>query len=446
MAQSKILIVDDEMILRESLVSWLSRDNHHVEAVAGGEEALRKLEKESFDLVFLDIKLEGMSGMEVLERLKDLDPDVAVIMITAYGSIASAVEAMKLGARDYLLKPFEPDTLSLIIERNLKEKARVKENLYLRQQQKEYTRFESLVGQSRAMQDVFGLIRDVAPVESTVLISGETGTGKELAAKAIHTHSTRCQGPFVAVNCGAVPEHLMESELFGHQKGAFTDAKETRKGRLELACGGTLFLDEIGEISTRMQIDLLRVLEERTFYRVGGTQPLKADFRVIAATNKDLWEAVRQKTFREDLFYRLKVFSLEMPPLRQRKEDIPLLVDHFRQRFAQEINKSIDGFTREALDEMMLYEWPGNVRELQNAVERAIVVGKERFIQPWDLPIYSDAAGGARDESLQEMEKQHIARILEETAWNISQSAKRLGIDRSTLYKKINRYALREMS
>ncbi|MCF8104651.1 MAG: sigma-54 dependent transcriptional regulator [Desulfohalobiaceae bacterium] len=446
MDKARILIVDDELILRESLQAWLSRDDYHVEAVAGGEEALQRIREVHFDIVFLDIKLEGMSGLEVLEQVRDLDPDTVVIMITAYGSISTAVEAMKKGAQDYLLKPFEPETLNVVIEKNLESGERIRENIYLRQQQKEQARFENLLGQSRAMLEVFELIRDVAPMESTVLISGETGTGKELAAKAIHSNSSRCQGPFVAVNCGALPEHLMESELFGHQKGAFTDARETRKGRLELACGGTLFLDEIGEVSSRMQIDLLRVLEERVFYRVGGTQPLKADFRVLTATNKDLREEVARKAFREDLFYRLNVVSLEMPPLRRRKEDIPLLADYFRNRFAQETNKEVDGFSRAAVDEMMLYEWPGNVRELQNAVERAVVVVKKRFIEPGDLPISSQPQAESGDLSLAGLEKAHIAQILEQTNWNITRSAGILGIDRSTLYKKINRYNLRQKS
>ncbi|MFW6055509.1 MAG: sigma-54-dependent transcriptional regulator [Thermodesulfobacteriota bacterium] len=446
MDRARILIVDDELILRESLQAWLSRDDYHVEAVAGGEEALQRIREVHFDILFLDIKLEGMSGLEVLEQVRDLDPDTVVIMITAYGSISTAVEAMKKGAQDYLLKPFEPETLNVVIEKNLESRERIRENIYLRQQQKEQARFENLLGQSKAMLEVFELIRDVAPMESTVLISGETGTGKELAAKAIHSNSSRCQGPFVAVNCGALPEHLMESELFGHQKGAFTDARETRKGRLELACGGTLFLDEIGEVSSRMQIDLLRVLEERVFYRVGGTQPLKADFRVLTATNKDLREEVARKAFREDLYYRLNVVSLEMPPLRRRKEDIPLLADYFRNRFAQETNKEVDGFSRAAMDEMMLYEWPGNVRELQNAVERAVVVVKKRFIEPGDLPISSHPRAESLDLSLAGLEKAHIAQILEQTNWNITKSSGILGIDRSTLYKKINRYNLRQKS
>jgi len=295
------------------------------------------------------------------------------------------------------------------------------------------------------MHSVFALIEDVAPMDSTVLLTGETGTGKGLAAKAIHTHSRRCEGPFVVVNCGAIPEHLMESELFGHQKGAFTDAKETKKGRLELAHGGTLFLDEIGEISMRMQIDLLRVLEDRVFYRVGGTQPIEADFRVITATNRNLETEIKKEIFREDLFYRINVITLEMPPLRQRKEDIPLLAEHFLRRFSIETNKAIDSISREAIDEMMLHDWPGNVRELENAIERAVVVGKSRTINPEHLPFF-DTTGDAilSDNSLKAVEKVHITRILDDSGWNIARSAKTLGIDRSTLYNKIKRYGIRK--
>jgi DNA-binding NtrC family response regulator len=300
-----------------------------------------------------------------------------------------------------------------------------------------------MIGQSRPMQQIFDLICDAAPMDSTVLITGETGTGKGLAAKAIHTNSSRHNGPFVTVNCGAIPEHLMETELFGHQKGAFTDAKETKKGRLELAHGGTLFLDEIGEIGMRMQIDLLRVLEDGVFYRVGGTQPMEADFRVIAATNRDLESAIKEGSFREDLFYRLNVISFQMPSLKARKEDIPLLAEHFLYRFSQETNKLIDKMSREAMDELMLYDWPGNVRELENAIERAVVVGKRREILPDDLPIFCHEPSIAlRNNSLQEVEKAHIQQILKENRWNIARSAKILGIDRSTLYSKIKRYKI----
>ena len=444
MNHSRILIVDDELIMRESLAGWLERDGHEVFTAASGEEALERCREKRFDILLVDIKMEGISGLEVLRRVKESEPDVAVVMITAYGSISSAIEAMKNGAFDYLLKPFDPNELGVLIGKIIRHQQQSRENLYLREQHKERTRFENMIGQSEAMQRVFDLICDVAAADSTVLITGETGTGKGLAAKAIHSQSRRAQGPFVVVNCGAIPEHLMESELFGHVKGAFTDAKETKKGRLELAHDGTLFLDEIGEIGMRMQIDLLRVLEDRVFYRVGGTQPLEADFRVIAATNRSLEQAVREGRFREDLYYRLNVVGLALPPLRQRKQDIPLLAEHFLCRFVQETHRPVDRITREAMDEMMLYDWPGNVRELQNAVERAVVVGKGRRITPLDLPIFRRESAAAGPRSLAEAEKAHIRRILQEHHWNVARSARALQIDRSTLYNKIKRYALRK--
>ncbi|MBW1783766.1 MAG: sigma-54-dependent Fis family transcriptional regulator [Deltaproteobacteria bacterium] len=443
MGNTKILIVDDELIMRESLADWLERDGHDIETAASGEEALKRLKNTRFDILLVDIKMDGMTGLDVLKQVKATDPDTAVVMITAYGSISTAIEAMKNGAFEYLLKPFDPDELGVLIEKIIHYQEQDRENLFLREQYKDRTRFESMIGQSAAMQKVFDMIQDVAPTDSTVLITGETGTGKGLAAKAIHTNSQRSSGPFVVVNCGAFPEHLLESELFGHQKGAFTDAKITKKGRLELAHGGTLFLDEIGEISMRMQIDLLRIIEDGIFYRVGGTQPIEADFRVIAATNRDLGEAIENGTFREDLFYRLNVISFPMPPLRDRKEDIPLLAEHFLRRFSQETNKQIDQISRGALDEMMLYEWPGNVRELENAVERAVVVGKERRIKPEDLPIFQkEHVRPASDQSLKAMEREHISNILGLTRWNISRSAGILGIDRTTLYSKIKRYKI----
>ena len=442
---AKILIVDDELIMRESLGGWLERDGHEVHKTGSGEEALEKLKETRFDILLVDIKMEGMSGLDVLRQVKEGDPDVEIVMITAYGSISTAIEAMKNGAYDYLLKPFDPEELGVLIEKIIEHQAQVRENLFLREQYKDRTRFESMIGQSRPMQEVFDLIRDIAPTESTVLICGVTGTGKELAAKAIHTNSSRCEGPFVVFNCGAIPEHLMESELFGHQKGAFTDAKTTKKGRLELAHGGTLFLDEIGEISMRMQIDLLRVLEDRVFYRVGGTQPIEVDFRVIAATNRNLEEAIREGTFREDLYYRLNVISFKMPLLSERREDMPLLAEHFLHRFSQETNRPVDSISREAMDEMMLYEWPGNVRELENAIERAVVVCKGRKIMPEDLPIFrAEHLTTPLDNSLTGVEKAHINRILNENQWNIARSASILGIDRSTLYNKIKRYKMQK--
>jgi len=442
---AKILIVDDETIMRESLAGWLERDGHAVQTARSGEEALRKCKENHFDILLLDIKMEGMSGLEVLRRVKESDADVAVVMITAYGSIATAIEAMKNGAFDYMLKPFDPNELGVLIEKIIRHQQQARENLYLKEQFKERTRFENMIGQSEPMQKVFDLICDVAPADTTVLISGETGTGKGLAAKAIHSHSRRCHGPYVVVNCGAIPEHLMETELFGHMKGAFTDAKETKKGRLELAHGGTLFLDEIGEIGMRMQIDLLRVLEDRVFYRVGGTQPLEADFRVVAATNRSLEQAIQDGRFREDLYYRLNVVGLTLPPLRQRKQDIPLLADHFLHRYVQETHRPVDHISRGALDEMMVYDWPGNVRELENAIERAVVVGKARQILPEDLPIVCRATvAAARATTLEDVEKAHIRQILSDHQWNVARSARVLGIDRSTLYSKIKRYSLQK--
>ena len=445
MTIAKILIVDDETIMRESLAGWLERDGHAVQTARSGEEALNKCRENRFDILLVDIKMGGMSGLEVLRRIKESDADVAVVMITAYGSIATAIEAMKNGAFDYMLKPFDPNELGVLIEKITRHQQQARENLYLKEQFKERTRFESMIGQSGPMQKVFDLICDVAPADTTVLITGETGTGKGLAAKAIHSQSRRCAGPYVVVNCGAIPEHLMETELFGHMKGAFTDAKETKKGRLELAHGGTLFLDEIGEIGMRMQIDLLRVLEDRVFYRVGGTQPMEADFRVVAATNRGLEQAIRDGRFREDLFYRLNVVGLTLPPLRQRKQDIPLLAEHFLHRYVQETHRPVDRISREALDEMMVYDWPGNVRELENAIERAVVVGKARQILPEDLPIVCrPTVAAARAVTLEDVEKEHIRQILNDQQWNVARSARALGIDRSTLYSKIKRYSIQK--
>ncbi len=444
MEQTRILVVDDELVIRESLTGWLKRDGYHVSSVASGEEAIETLKINSYDILLLDIQMDGISGMDVLTHVKEHYPDIDVIMITAFGSIPSAVQAMKSHAFDYLLKPFDPDELGVLIQKLIDHRARIKENLFLKEEYEQRTRFESMIGQSIPMQDVFNLIEDVKDTDTTVLITGETGTGKGLAAKAIHSNSRVSNGPFVSVNCGAIPKHIMESELFGHQKGAFTDAKETRKGRLELACAGTLFLDEIGEISMRMQIDLLQVLEDKIFYKVGGTQPISADFRVIAATNSNLEQAIKDKIFREDLYYRLNVITFTMPTLRERKEDIPLLAEHFLMKTTQEINRGVERISRDAMDELMLYEWPGNVRELSNAIERAVVVCKTRTITPLDLPIVKTLENELKNKyfSLNDVEKHHISKILNETDWNISKSSTILGIDRSTLYNKIKRYGL----
>ncbi len=445
MEQVRILVVDDELVIRESLAGWLRRDGYHVSTVPSGEDALETLKTNSYDILLLDIQMDGMTGMDVLAHVSEEYADIDAIMITAFGSVPSAVQAMKSHAFDYILKPFDPDELSLLIKRLVDHRARIKENTYLKEEYEERTRFESMIGQSEPMQKIFRLIEDINDAESPVLITGETGSGKGLAAKAIHSSSLAKDGPFVAVNCGAIPKNIMESELFGHRKGAFTDAKETRKGRLELAAGGTLFLDEIGEISMRMQIDLLQVLEDKIFYKVGGTQPITADFRVVAATNADLEQAIINRTFREDLFYRLNVISFTLPSLRERKEDIPLLAEHFLSRFTQEVNRGVERISRDAMDELMLYEWPGNVRELSNAIERAVVVCKTRTITANDLPIGHDVIQEIKPKgfSLDDIEKEHILKMLQQTSWNISKSAAILGIDRSTLYNKIKRYDLK---
>jgi DNA-binding NtrC family response regulator len=439
-----ILIVDDELSIRESLKGWLKRAGYQVETAATGPEALAKNVEKHFDIMFIDVKMPEMNGLSLLTKIKETDADIAVVMMTAYGDIRDAVEAMRLGAYDYLLKPFDLEELSLIVEKLVHMQTLAMENLILRDRLATITRFENLVTQSPAMIKLFETIVDVAQSDATVLITGETGTGKELVARAIHSQSPRCYAPFIAINCGAFTDHLLESELFGHEKGAFTDAKNTKKGRLEMVNAGTLFLDEVGDISMKMQIDLLRVLETREFLRVGGTVTLHSDFRVIAATHQDLKEAIQKKIFRSDLFYRLNVVHLHVPPLRERPEDIPLLAQHFLRCYATETNKKIDSIQPEAMAALQRYPWPGNVRELENVIERAVVLGKKRKIHLNDLSA-SIALGGAAEMekcSLEEVECQHITRLLAIEGGNISNVAKILRINRSTLYAKIKKYGL----
>jgi DNA-binding NtrC family response regulator len=440
----KILVVDDELSIRESLSGWLQQDGYQVETAADGPAALARTQDKHYDIMLIDVKMPEMDGLTLLKKLKEVDPDTTIVMMTAHGDIHDAVEAMKLGAYDYLLKPFELEELSFTVEKLVQMQTLAMENLILKDRVATMTRFENLVGQSPPMLKLFEAIVDVSQSDATVLITGETGTGKELVARAIHAQSPRCYAPFIAINCGAFTEHLLESELFGHEKGAFTDAKFTKKGRLEMAHAGTLFLDEVGDISMKMQIDLLRVLETREFTRVGGTVSLHSDFRVIAATNQDLQEAIRGKTFRQDLFYRLNVIHIQVPPLRERPEDIPLLAQHFMRRYATETNKKIDSIHPEALEAMRRYPWPGNVRELENAIERAVVVGKGRQIKLSELPFVIPAGGAAEvgELSLEEMERQHIARVVAAEGGNLSNVAKVLRINRSTLYHKIKKYGL----
>jgi DNA-binding NtrC family response regulator len=437
---TSILIVDREQLARSALADCLMERGYNVVTTPPGDEARSLLGRQNFDILLADVGEDGETGLDLLRLAKAVDPDLAVIMIAAYGSVLNAVECMKMGAYDYLLKPVKPDELCGRLQEILSRQ--------IYPQSKDYRandRFESMIAQSASMQRIFQMIQDVAPMDTTVLIVGETGTGKELAAKAIHSNSARCNGPFIAVNCGSIPENLMESELFGYQKGAFTSAAETKKGRLELAHGGTLFLDEVGEISARMQVDLLRVLENRVFYRVGGTQPLEANFRVIAATNRNLAMAVNAGQFREDLYYRLNVISIEMPPLRERKEDIPLLAEHFLLRYIHETGKGKVKISRGTMDEMMLHEWPGNIRELRNAIERAVVICKSDRIRPEELPFYRpDCTEPTFNGSLRQMEIAHITHVLKTNDWNMTRGARILGIDRSTLYHKIKRYQIKK--
>jgi len=445
--RASILIVDDEFSVRDSLYHWFRKDGFDVVAVESAAEALRIAEARPFDVALLDIKMPGMDGIELQGRIAAIDPQVMVVMITAYATAETAVKALKQGAFDYITKPIDPDELSHIVNQALEQRRLRSENVRLRETINDLVGLDKIIGESDAMRRVHKLIEHVAQTDATVLILGESGTGKELIARAIHMNSQRRYFPIIPVNCGAFPENLLESELFGHEKGAFTSAHERRKGRLEMADGGTLFLDEVGSISAKMQVDLLRVLETRELTRVGGSHPVKVDFRVICATNEDLEKAVREGRFREDFYYRINVFTIEAPPLRARRGDIPLLVRHFVRRFAAQMGKRITDVTPEAMKLLVDYDWPGNVRELSNAIERAMVVGAPPLIGPDDLPLRTHRRGADEGgDSLAEVEKRHIAAVLERTNGNVSEAAEILKIDRVTVYNKIKKYGLRPQS
>jgi DNA-binding NtrC family response regulator len=438
-----IMIVDDERIIRESFYYWFEKSGHRVATAASGDAALELLGQAPFDLLFVDIKMPGMDGIELLAKVKESYPETLVIIITAYGSIESAVEAMKIGATDYLLKPFKPDQLSLVMEKVLQQQKRQQEFDYLKGRLEKITRFDNIIGQSTAMTAIYEIISEVAGTDASVLLAGETGTGKELVAKAIHAKSLRANLPFIAINCGAIPDTLLESELFGHRKGAFTGADRDRKGFLEVVGGGTLFLDEVGEISPKMQVDLLRILEEKKVTRVGSRTPLNVDFRLITATSRDLGTQIDAGEFREDFYYRINVIRIDMPPLRERRSDIKLLAEHFLKKFCHETTKGVNRISPAALKILETYDWPGNVRELENAIERAVVLSRSRMLREADFaflrpPPTSPLPGPA----LREMEKYHIRNILERHGWNITRAAEALEINRVTLHKKIKRYGL----
>jgi len=440
-----ILVVDDEAIVRESLGAWFREDGYRVDVADSGRAALRLAAENRYDIALIDIKMPNMDGLELQSRLTEGSPDITIVIMTAYASVETAVQALKSGAYDYIVKPFDPDELSHLVTRAQEHRSLQSENIRLKQSLEAAASATPIVGVSPAMKRIQELIDSVAPTDATVLIQGESGTGKELVARAIHTGSPRRYNPLVVVHCGALAEGLLESELFGHEKGAFTGASYHHKGKFEQADGGTIFLDEIGTISQKVQIELLRVLEEKKVTRVGGKRPIETDFRVVAATNRDLSAMVAGEEFREDLFYRLNVVTIDIPPLRERSEDISALADHFLVRISNAMNRKGLSFSEEALAMLGNYAWPGNARELQNAVERAVVLGKPPTIEVADLPKYcadvAPARGGAR--SLEEMERLHIRAVLNETGWNITKAARLLEVDRGTLYHKIRKYELK---
>ncbi|MGD0469391.1 MAG: sigma-54 dependent transcriptional regulator [Terriglobales bacterium] len=440
--QGKLLIVDDELSVRDSLGKWFREEGYEVTTVENASDALTRLAEQRWDAALVDIKMHGTDGIELQRRMHEIDPELIVIIMTGYASVETAVTALKNGAYDYVTKPLDPDEIAHLVKNAIAHKRAAQENVLLRETVAEVARPGDLVGQSGPMHKVFDAIETVGPTDATVLITGESGTGKELVARAIHHASPRRFHPLVVIHCGALTETLLESELFGHEKGAFTGAQYRKKGKFEIAEGGTVFLDEIGDITLKTQTDLLRVLQEREITRVGGNQIIKVDFRCIAATNKDLEKLIEEGKFRPDLFYRLNVFRIELPPLRERREDIPLLVNHFVQKFSLAMNKRITRVSPAAMNLLQEQPWLGNVRELENAVERAMVVGQEPELNEQDFifkPPSSSGSGGP-GKKLEDMERAHILRVVEECGGNQSHAAEILDIDRVTLYHKLKKY------
>ncbi len=447
--QWEILVVDDEEVMRESLAAWLREDGYRVDTASSGREALALARGCEYGICFIDLKMPGgLDGIETMNAIREIRPDVAVVIITAYATVDTAVAAMTQGAQEYIVKPCNPQDISLLVTRIIKMQDLQRENAILRRSLTRRYRFHDIVTKNGKMQEILRLIRDVADLPSTVLIQGESGTGKELIARAIHFSGNRAEKPFVAVSCAALAETLLESELFGHEKGSFTGAGTLERGKFELADGGTIFLDDIGDVSPKLQGDLLRVLQERTFYRVGGSEELHVEVRIIAATNLQLRDAVDEGRFRDDLFYRLNVISIRIPPLRERQDDIPLLARTFVERFSRELGRDVADLDEEALRVLIGYSWPGNVRELENAIERAIVTCKHRVLggeefaflkndrhagHHWTIPVGM---------SLAEVEREVISATLERAGGNVKDAASRLGIDRSTLYDKIRKHGI----
>ncbi len=444
MSVENILIVDDEPLVRDLLKEVLEREGYQVDLAKDGLSALKFIQENFFDVVITDMKMPKMDGLSLLKEIKRFSPSTLVIVITAYGSIENAVEAMKQGACDYLTKPILPEQIKVTIKKVSKYHNLLRENRYLRSEVEHLYRGSQLIGESPPMKNVYKMIAKAAPSESTVLIYGETGTGKELASRAIHFMSPRRKKPFIKVNCAALPTELLESELFGYEKGAFTGALEKKEGRFELAHTGTLLLDEISETSPEFQAKLLRVLQEKEFERVGGTKTIKVDVRIIATTNQDPKEAVKKGKIREDLYYRLNVIPIYMPPLRERKEDIPLLVDYFLKKYSHQNGKRIKGVTKECLEMMENYHWPGNVRELENAIQRAVVISESEYLKPKDLFLRIEenfeTLFSLDNLTLEEMEKKLIKYTLQKVKGNKTKAAELLGVSVRTIHNKIKKF------
>ena len=449
MDKLNILIIEDERFQREMLKGFLAGEGHRVAEAKDGNTAIRQVQDGHFDLLLLDFKMPGMNGIEVLEKIKNINPEISVIMMTAYGTIETAVDAMKLGAVDYIPKPIDLDQLLTLVNRISERQTLIRENEILRQKVwKKGLAQEQIIYKDAGMETIINMVGRVASSRATVLIMGESGTGKELFANLVHATSPRSEKPMIVVNCGALPETLLESELFGYEKGAFTGATARRMGRFEEADGGTLFLDEIGELSPPVQVKLLRFLQEREFQRLGGNQTIQADVRIISATNQNLEEKVKEGTFREDLYYRLNVVSITVPPLRDRRGDISVLTKYFIKRFSAENGKDIKGLSNEAMDILMKYDYPGNVRELENIIERAVVITRDQVISIKDLPFeeispqhFADyKEGGALRDEIESLERKRIEQALDETGNNQTKAAELLGITERTLRYKLKKY------
>ncbi len=452
MALYRIIIVDDEEPQRQQLAGFLKKQGFSVTTAESGMEAMNLCQNKSFEIALIDLKMPGMDGIELLQKLKESNPEIQVIMMTAYGSVESAVAAMRLGAYHYINKPINLEELKLNINKALESYHLLMENKYLKEELEEKYKDVQIIGNSKVVKEVLSTASRVAKTKSTVLIRGESGTGKELVARAIHALSDRGDKRFVPVSCAALPETLFESELFGHERGAFTGAIKRREGRFELADGGTLFLDEVGDIPLETQVKLLRVIEFQEFKRLGGKETLKVDVRIISATNQDLEKKIREKSFREDLYYRLNVISIFIPPLKERKEDILLLVDHFIKKANQKCGRSIKGITPEVKDIILNYDWPGNIRELENVIERGVVLSRTEVIDKTDLPYHGLVSDKSfryipsASLSLKDMEKDHILRVLKEADWNLNKSAEILGIHRNTLRLKMKEYGIEKVN